>query len=566
MANPFRFLASEDMPTPRDLAMSGTAPAVTGSIAVPPPASVLAGPVNPMAPPPVNPAGAMAAAGPQAAPQPGAGAAPAAPGAASVPWYGSGPGTLTGFVAKNLVGNDPVTDLQNKLDQARASGMSPQQALSQVLLTNPYLLAHLPDNLVNNATALAQMAAGRALQPVTLGSAGTGQQTYAFDPSSGQFIPGPSQSGVMTVNKRLVGVNPGQNGGATQITDFGPIGPATEFKVVGGTLVRTDQNGGAEVVLDMRQPVKGTEFEQKIGALLRANPNMDPNMAVDLAMGNIQLKTNPLTGEAAAYNKRTGLSTPIDQKDVPVVQDTIDATGVPSAQKGSQGLGSTSIEDFADLGTGAVSGVVAGISNTAGQAAPALSGLQTQAARQNLRTFVQVAKQALVNNSRFPTYEQKLIESIIPGPEMLANPAVVKQTFGQLRDTLATMKAQAYAQSQAKGTALNVRKQLLEKIQTIDAVTALMGPDPRAAQNGTGTGQPGASPQAGSTGAPAAPATSVAPQAPAAATGQPGGGAGTPSQLPPGAPAGGAWAKSPQDGQMHYYTADPSRPGHYLQW
>lgn len=107
---------------------------------------------------------------PPVAPMPGPGPVPGmpaqptgapAPVTASEPFYGNGPGTLTGMIAR-LMGNDPSKDFATKLQGALATpqgqaGADPARAMLEMLVSNPELMAHLPPEAFQNATALLQL-------------------------------------------------------------------------------------------------------------------------------------------------------------------------------------------------------------------------------------------------------------------------------------------------------------------------------------------------------------------------------------------------------------------------
>lgn len=271
----------------------------------------------------------------------------------------------------------------------------------------------------------------------------------------------------------------------------GTVDPSTEFQVVGDVLVKTSKlKGTAEPVLDMRKP---DELTQKIN--YNISNGADPTLAVDLALGNITLSQDPTSQQVTMVNKRTRETTALSPDEAATIHHVLTATpaeqqaaaagtGTPTDQGG---LGTGSLETFAKNAPGIINTLAAGVSNTIGQipSVGLLAG-KVQAARENIRQFVQIAKAAVANNPRFPVAEQNMIEQILPDTSIWTAPNVSVQRVSQLRDLFANIRSAAEQQSKDPAIPAAKRQELLGKVADIDAITYLMGPDPRVSTPSNG--------------------------------------------------------------------------------
>ncbi len=195
--------------------------------------------------------------------------------------------------------------------------------------------------------------------------------------------------------------------------------------------------------------------------------------AQKLADGLLVIEPDPLTGDLVEVDRTTGTATPIDQATGQGVLATLGGTqaGTAAAEPGAQpGAAETpaaprirvpmdmrtelleqnavierilALAEGIDVsqGTGPMSNLAAAAGRVVGPFVPGELFPDQQAARDQLRKFNQEAKQALVNNPRFPVAEQNIVREILPDPDkFFEDPDTAVKDFARLLEFLATKR------------------------------------------------------------------------------------------------------------------------------
>ena len=150
-----------------------------------------------------------------------------------------------------------------------------------------------------------------------------------------------------------------------------------------------------------------------------------------------------------------------------------------------------SIADDVLLGTGVFSNLGAAANATIGQLFEGTVFPETAASRQRVQQFERTVQEALVNNDKFPVYEQELVRKLVANVgDWFEDPDVARSNLTELHSYLGQKRgAIEYSLATATLTA-DKRGELTDQIAAIDRVIQMMGP-----MGGTGEGLPDGIPE-----------------------------------------------------------------------
>ena len=394
-----------------------------------------------------------------------------------------GQGSLLGLVSglgRTFGGQDSRTRamaaVQARAREAIAGGQDPRIAVGRaIMMDEGGAFSSLDPQDITSLITTAGAAAGpeKNLTPIN-----TEQGVASFDPTTGatQMVMPMQPRPDITVENGQVITTGFDEANKPYYSILGDVGPEMDFKVVGNSLVKINtRDGSAQVVMDRTQATQPTDLQTKLGLLI--GQGTDPNLAVDLALGNVVVVQSPDTGQPFLVNRRTGVSKPLSPEEVGPLQGVIDSVGAPTVPEGAAGLGAQPVEDLVAQSVGIVPNVASALSGTIGQFTEEPIAPETMSARGNMTAFVQLAKTAFINNPRFPVAEQEKIANFLPSTEVFKDPRMAVQDLKNLRATLAQLRASRVQTSRNPRTSVDARKDALEGIETIDRVLGLMGPE-----------------------------------------------------------------------------------------
>lgn len=198
------------------------------------------------------------------------------------------------------------------------------------------------------------------------------------------------------------------------------------------------------------------------------------SVAEDIAYGNIDVETDQF-GNTYLVNKATG--------ERRVLRGEGNTGGQRGEQVAQQSTEAPSGEAGADLGqaveegTGPFSMGRAAINAVIGPFVEGTVFPETSRSRAAIRNFNQTAKQALVNSERFPVYEQKIVQQLLPDPDQFFNdPDAEREKLTELRGFLQRKKGRIQESMQAGGITTEERGNLSNQVSTIDRILGLMEP------------------------------------------------------------------------------------------
>lgn len=213
---------------------------------------------------------------------------------------------------------------------------------------------------------------------------------------------------------------------------------------------------------------------QKISELMSRGFGVDD--AADLVDGRVRLTSPDQFGNIYLVNVATGERRQIAGQQVGLADGGFAGVQTPEGDVQFSGLG-LDIESAAREGTGPFAAIRQGINNTIGAIMTGQPFPKTDAARTDLRLFAQEAKQALVNNPRFPVAEQQLINRMLPDPNrFLTDPDGEVQRVHQLHRFLSEKRAQNMRILEAGQITAQQRGDLMDQNASIDRVLGMMGP------------------------------------------------------------------------------------------
>lgn len=218
---------------------------------------------------------------------------------------------------------------------------------------------------------------------------------------------------------------------------------------------------------------RGTQRDRDIIDLMERG--LSRSDAEDMAAGRVALTSPDQFGNVYLVNKVTGVKKPVGGGSSPPAQ---------SAQPSPDVLGATPMQTkmpsiqnaLRTGGTGALSNAAAMLEGTAGQVAGQELFPDVTQKRQQVRTFTQMAKVALVNNDKFPVAEQQIVAKLLPDPDaVFVNPQAEARKFYELHNALTQMK-QMNNQTLSSGViTTDTRGKLTDKNAEIDRILGLMG-------------------------------------------------------------------------------------------
>lgn len=236
----------------------------------------------------------------------------------------------------------------------------------------------------------------------------------------------------------------------------------------------------------------------------------DERTATDLANNNIQISTNPLTGQSElvnitggpvpdqlpqGYNANTGTETvATDQQGDPVEGQARDDAGETSGGQArrerrdeqAQGLVSEPLK------VGLVPWLQEGLSRTAGQVSDEFAFPDTTEDRAQLRTARQQLISALSISGRPPVIEQERIEQNLPSLGPLESPTRARTQLKQLTSDLLRQREADIRDIDDESINPSLRKEIQKRVNGVDKMLRIV--DPRALQTGEPTQPPSLAP------------------------------------------------------------------------
>ena len=126
-------------------------------------------------------------------------------------------------------------------------------------------------------------------------------------------------------------------------------------------------------------------------------------------------------------------------------------------------------------GTGPFAKIQAGISNVIGPFVEGTLFKDTTDARQQVRTFAQIAKTRLVNNPKFPVAEQEIVAGLLPDQnEFFRDPDTARSNLRELKGFFVTSKAVKEKEAKKEKISAERRADLADQISGIDEILSLM--------------------------------------------------------------------------------------------
>lgn len=196
----------------------------------------------------------------------------------------------------------------------------------------------------------------------------------------------------------------------------------------------------------------------------------DSALADDMASGAVKVFGPDNFGNYTRINTSTGERLPVDEE----TKNIIDGIISNEQQKTQQPEGRT-IGQAVEAGTGPIANIQETVSNIFG---PFMEGAlfeETTSARQQIRTFSQVAKSGLVNNKRFPVAEQEIVARLLPDADkFFTDPDTARSNLKQLKSSLTEFKTAKEKELKKKTLSSKRKEDLSDQISRLDELLSMM--------------------------------------------------------------------------------------------
>ena len=231
---------------------------------------------------------------------------------------------------------------------------------------------------------------------------------------------------------------------------------------------------------------KLTQFDKEVKNLTDRGFNSD--FAHDIAGGNVKIVGPDNTGQFFSINAVTKKKTLLTEDMAAVGTKSLEGqegqegektTPAPEATPAPEQAPvpeKTSLDEAIEVGTGPFAQVQAGLANVIGPFTEGALFQETTDARQQVKTFAQVAKTALVNNPKFPVAEQKIVQGLLPNVEtFFQDPDTARSDMKVLRSSLEGMQeAKLKELTNAKGITSKRRGELADQISSVNEILSMM--------------------------------------------------------------------------------------------
>ena len=208
----------------------------------------------------------------------------------------------------------------------------------------------------------------------------------------------------------------------------------------------------------------GTQRDRDVYSLMTRG--FSRNEAEDVAAGRVRVTSPDQYGNVWLVNVATGERRQTGGGEQPAEVDRSQQTQQPLP----------SLERDAENAAGPIANVQAGLSGFIGPFVRGRLFENTQDARQRVRLFRQEAKQALVNNDRFPVHEQKVVDQLLPDESRFFNdPDDARANVVELRGFL-ERKREVNESTLRSGRMTSKRRgEIVDQNAAIDRIISLMG-------------------------------------------------------------------------------------------
>lgn len=238
-----------------------------------------------------------------------------------------------------------------------------------------------------------------------------------------------------------------------------------------GAAVTVESGQQGRRITDVQEPSgqDSTQTEREIQRYMQRGYSRP--VAEDIAFGNIDVETDQF-GNTYLVNKAEGTRRVIRGEGGGQGREQPAQTeGQPGEAQG------TDLEEATEEGTGPFSMGRAAINAVVGPFIEGTPFPETSRSRAAIRNFNQTAKQALVNSDRFPVYEQKIVQQLLPNPDQFFNdPDAEREKLTEMRGFLQRKKDRIQASMDSGGITTEERGKLSNQASTIDRILGMMEP------------------------------------------------------------------------------------------
>ena len=206
-------------------------------------------------------------------------------------------------------------------------------------------------------------------------------------------------------------------------------------------------------------PIQGDLTETQLAAIQNYNLSGNPQLAMDLAAGNIKTVTDPVEGGVTLVNRRSQESKRLGQ--------------TPSIPPSPEVTNKTGLVEAVGEAAGPTNWVSKKLSNIFGFMMPGSNPSLTAEAK--VERFNKSLEQAFVNNPKFPVAEMERIKGMLPDVKSAwIDPDAQVQIIYDVRDEL--VASQERDRTSLRGDlSLKRRREIMDNINTRDNALALIG-------------------------------------------------------------------------------------------
>jgi len=194
-------------------------------------------------------------------------------------------------------------------------------------------------------------------------------------------------------------------------------------------------------------------------------------LSQDIAAKDVKIVGPDAFGDFFKMNITDNTKVKVDGADREILSS---AVGQQPQQEAPEQPGRTLAEDV-QKATGPFSKIQAGISGLIGPFVQGTIFEDTTNARQQVKTFNQIAKTALVNNPKFPVAEQEIVSKLLPDPgAFFTDPDTARTDLNELKSFLKKSKASKEKESATSRVSSKRKAGLADQISRINELLTLM--------------------------------------------------------------------------------------------